>query len=115
MRVGSFVWSSRGTFGRLSSRAARDQKWPQDSELGDTMPNTLTKPQIKLQPKTQRPKLYKVILLNDDYTPNAATGPGDTLSRVAYLPPVLTLAYVQVGSVKSSHYRTASATAGSPP
>ena len=33
------------------------------------MPNTLTKPRIKLQPKTQRPKLYKVILLNDDYTP----------------------------------------------
>ena len=33
------------------------------------MPNTLTKPQVKLQPKTQRSKLYKVILLNDDYTP----------------------------------------------
>jgi ATP-dependent Clp protease adaptor protein ClpS len=33
------------------------------------MPNTLTKPHVKLQPKTQRPKLYKVILLNDDYTP----------------------------------------------
>ena len=35
----------------------------------NTMPNTLTKPRAKLQPKTQRPKLYKVILLNDDYTP----------------------------------------------
>ena len=33
------------------------------------MPNILTKPRVKLQPKTQRPKLYKVILLNDDYTP----------------------------------------------
>ena len=33
------------------------------------MSNTLTKPQVNLQPKTQRPKLYKVILLNDDYTP----------------------------------------------
>jgi ATP-dependent Clp protease adaptor protein ClpS len=33
------------------------------------MPNTLIKPRVNLQPKTQRPKLYKVILLNDDYTP----------------------------------------------
>jgi ATP-dependent Clp protease adaptor protein ClpS len=40
-----------------------------NAELRDTMPNTLTKPQVKLQPKTQRSKLYKVILLNDDYTP----------------------------------------------
>jgi ATP-dependent Clp protease adaptor protein ClpS len=33
------------------------------------MPKVLTKPRLKLRPKTQRPKLYKVILLNDDYTP----------------------------------------------
>ena len=33
------------------------------------MPNMLTKARVKLQPKTQRSKLYKVILLNDDYTP----------------------------------------------
>jgi hypothetical protein len=33
------------------------------------MPNTLIKARVKLEPKTQRPKLYKVILLNDDYTP----------------------------------------------
>lgn len=29
----------------------------------------LVKPRTKVQPKTQRPPLYKVILLNDDYTP----------------------------------------------
>lgn len=28
-----------------------------------------TKPRTKTAPKTERPKLYKVILLNDDYTP----------------------------------------------
>jgi ATP-dependent Clp protease adaptor protein ClpS len=29
----------------------------------------LVKPRTKVKPKTQRPPLYKVILLNDDYTP----------------------------------------------
>ena len=33
------------------------------------MSKTLVKPRTKVQPKTQRPPLYKVILLNDDYTP----------------------------------------------
>jgi ATP-dependent Clp protease adaptor protein ClpS len=33
------------------------------------MANTVVKPRTKLKPKTQRPKLYKVILLNDDFTP----------------------------------------------
>ena len=30
---------------------------------------TLEKPRIKVKPKTQRPPLWKVILLNDDFTP----------------------------------------------
>ncbi|MGC1466706.1 MAG: ATP-dependent Clp protease adapter ClpS [Pseudolabrys sp.] len=30
---------------------------------------TLDKPRTKTRPKTERPKLWKVILLNDDYTP----------------------------------------------
>jgi ATP-dependent Clp protease adaptor protein ClpS len=30
---------------------------------------TIVKPKTKAQPKTQRPPLYKVILINDDYTP----------------------------------------------
>ena len=33
------------------------------------MNKTLEKPRTKAKPKTQRPPLYKVILLNDDYTP----------------------------------------------
>ena len=30
---------------------------------------TLTKPRTKTRTRTERPPLYKVILLNDDYTP----------------------------------------------
>ncbi|MER8828002.1 ATP-dependent Clp protease adapter ClpS [Mesorhizobium sp. M0938] len=33
------------------------------------MPEIVTKPRTKIQPKIERPKLYKVILLNDDFTP----------------------------------------------
>ncbi|MBN9547896.1 MULTISPECIES: ATP-dependent Clp protease adapter ClpS [Mesorhizobium] len=33
------------------------------------MPETVIKPRVKTQPKTERPKLYKVILVNDDFTP----------------------------------------------
>ncbi|TIW79443.1 MAG: ATP-dependent Clp protease adapter ClpS, partial [Mesorhizobium sp.] len=33
------------------------------------MPETVIKPRVKAQPKTERPKLYKVILINDDFTP----------------------------------------------
>ena len=33
------------------------------------MSNTGTTPRTKVRQKTQRPRLHKVILLNDDYTP----------------------------------------------
>ncbi|QOF70516.1 ATP-dependent Clp protease adapter ClpS [Aminobacter sp. SR38] len=33
------------------------------------MPETSTAPRTKLRPKTERPKLHKVILVNDDFTP----------------------------------------------
>ena len=33
------------------------------------MSQTVATPRTKLKPKTERPKLWKVILLNDDYTP----------------------------------------------
>ena len=33
------------------------------------MSDSLTKPRVKPALKTERPKLHKVILLNDDYTP----------------------------------------------
>lgn len=31
--------------------------------------DTTTKPRVKVLPKTERPRLHKVILVNDDYTP----------------------------------------------
>jgi ATP-dependent Clp protease adaptor protein ClpS len=33
------------------------------------MSDIVTKPRTRTKPKTQRPKLHKVILVNDDYTP----------------------------------------------
>ena len=33
------------------------------------MSQTVVKPRTKTKPKTQRPPLWKVILLNDDFTP----------------------------------------------
>ncbi len=33
------------------------------------MPEITTKPRVKVKPQTERPKLYKVILINDDFTP----------------------------------------------
>lgn len=33
------------------------------------MSNIVTTPRTKVLPKTERPRLHKVILLNDDYTP----------------------------------------------
>lgn len=33
------------------------------------MPETVTTPRTKAKPKTERPKLHKVILVNDDFTP----------------------------------------------
>jgi ATP-dependent Clp protease adaptor protein ClpS len=33
------------------------------------MSNTVTMPRVRVRVKTERPRLYKVILLNDDYTP----------------------------------------------
>jgi ATP-dependent Clp protease adaptor protein ClpS len=33
------------------------------------MSDTVVKSGTKIEPKVERPKLYKVILLNDDYTP----------------------------------------------
>jgi ATP-dependent Clp protease adaptor protein ClpS len=33
------------------------------------MSEIVTKPRPIVKPKTERPRLYKVILLNDDYTP----------------------------------------------
>jgi ATP-dependent Clp protease adaptor protein ClpS len=39
------------------------------TELQPFMPETVTKPKTKVKTKTERPRLHKVILVNDDYTP----------------------------------------------
>ena len=33
------------------------------------MPEAVTKPKTRVKTKTERPRLHKVILVNDDYTP----------------------------------------------
>src|SRR5215471_15846398 len=37
--------------------------------VGSDMADLATKPRVKLRTKTERPRLHKVILVNDDYTP----------------------------------------------
>ena len=37
--------------------------------MSDAGTRTRTRTRTKVQPKTQQPRLYKVILINDDYTP----------------------------------------------
>ena len=39
------------------------------AKLSVPMPEITTKPRTKVKPQTERPKLYKVILINDDFTP----------------------------------------------
>ena len=39
------------------------------NSIGGVMAKTLVKPRVSTRTKTQRPPLYKVILLNDDFTP----------------------------------------------
>ncbi|TIX54624.1 MAG: ATP-dependent Clp protease adapter ClpS [Mesorhizobium sp.] len=39
------------------------------AQLPVPMPEIVTKPRTKTKPQIERPKLYKVILLNDDFTP----------------------------------------------
>jgi ATP-dependent Clp protease adaptor protein ClpS len=40
--------------------------WRRLSEMTET---TVTKPKTKVRTKTERPRMHKVILINDDYTP----------------------------------------------
>jgi ATP-dependent Clp protease adaptor protein ClpS len=46
-----------------------DQAWSECQEVPAAMIDALTKPKTKVKTKTERPRLHKVILLNDDYTP----------------------------------------------
>ena len=40
-----------------------------DSGTVSAMSTSVTRPRTEAKPRTERPKVYKVILLNDDYTP----------------------------------------------
>ena len=43
-------------------------KWPNGGNTpGDTTPNTGVV--VKARPRTKKPSMYKVLMLNDDYTP----------------------------------------------
>ncbi|MFB2533376.1 ATP-dependent Clp protease adapter ClpS [Paracoccus sp. p4-l81] len=44
-------------------------RWLATGEPGDGKPDGDPALALKTRPKTQRPPLYKVLLLNDDYTP----------------------------------------------
>src|SRR5215510_1709833 len=52
-----------GAGNALSSMLARSLP------IGNAMSKNIVKPRTAVRPKTKRPPLYKVILLNDDYTP----------------------------------------------
>ncbi len=41
----------------------------QSNEPAVPMSDVVTKPRTKVRPQTERPRLHKVILVNDDYTP----------------------------------------------
>ncbi|WP_407811269.1 ATP-dependent Clp protease adaptor ClpS, partial [Staphylococcus aureus] len=45
----------------------RDERQARAAMMSDSPVDLKPKPKVK--PKLERPKLYKVILLNDDYTP----------------------------------------------
>ncbi|MDB5518201.1 MAG: ATP-dependent Clp protease adaptor protein ClpS [Tardiphaga sp.] len=50
-------------------RGCCQRKLPGVHETVARMIDTVAKPRTKAKPKTERPKLHKVILVNDDYTP----------------------------------------------
>ena len=39
------------------------------SDIDVLKPDTIAKPKTKVRPKLERPRLHKVILVNDDFTP----------------------------------------------
>ena len=40
-----------------------------DNAGGNTGAGVISRPRVETQPQTKKPALYKVLLLNDDYTP----------------------------------------------
>ena len=63
--------SSLSTLERLSVLRYNAPSWKLVSPRAfqDTMADTVTTPKTRTKTKVERPKLHKVILINDDYTP----------------------------------------------
>jgi ATP-dependent Clp protease adaptor protein ClpS len=55
-------WTVAIAHGKMAARAV-------DPKTSDPMPEITTKPNVQVKPQVERPKLYKVILVNDDFTP----------------------------------------------
>jgi ATP-dependent Clp protease adaptor protein ClpS len=53
----------------LADDVARDPTIAERQEVPAVMIDAVTKPKTKVKTKTERPRLHKVILINDDYTP----------------------------------------------
>ncbi|MCD8520109.1 MAG: ATP-dependent Clp protease adapter ClpS [Alphaproteobacteria bacterium] len=56
----------------LATRASNDEENPYEGDFGDDGNDGLeeeTGVLLKTRPKTKKPSMYKVLLLNDDYTP----------------------------------------------
>jgi ATP-dependent Clp protease adaptor protein ClpS len=47
----------------------RRRRRPRDQERRPPMSNIVTQTRVKVRPKIERPRLHKVILVNDDFTP----------------------------------------------
>jgi ATP-dependent Clp protease adaptor protein ClpS len=52
-----------------SPRRIEVDEQAQSNEPAVPMSDVATKPRTKIRPQTERPRLHKVILVNDDYTP----------------------------------------------
>src|SRR5262245_6572470 len=65
MRSGGFAEAYSPPLGR----GVRDAQGFCGSAEGEPMSEVANKPRTRVQVKTERPRLYKVLLLNDDYTP----------------------------------------------
>src|SRR5882757_60258 len=55
--------------GGTATRQAGDQRPAPSSGETPPMSENVTRPGVDVELKTERPKLHKVILVNDDYTP----------------------------------------------
>lgn len=53
----------------FSDYQVTDRPVTERDSLGSAMSNTDLKPRLQQKTKVQKPQLYKVVLLNDDYTP----------------------------------------------